>query len=83
LKWKFGPHREGRYLVFIKGWDSGMLQVKSDVELPYNINLKDDFIIVKYESPQGWSVYSPVLTFKQKDDEEGSIIWRSTSSNTR
>ncbi|MBM4272649.1 MAG: hypothetical protein FJ139_10935 [Deltaproteobacteria bacterium] len=79
LKWKFGPHKEGRYLVFIKGWDSGMLQVKSDVELPYNINFKDDFIIVKYESPRGWSVYSPVLTFTQKGDGEGSIIWRSMS----
>lgn len=82
LKWKFGPHREGRYLIFIKGWDSGLIQVKSAAELPYSINLKEDFIIVKYESPQGWSVYSPVLTFQKQGNNEGSILWMITSSSS-
>jgi hypothetical protein len=78
LKWKFGPYIQGgRYLLFLRGWDSGLIQVKREAEIEQKLDLDSDFIIVKYESYERWSTYSPVLKFnKTSSSDEGIIQWR-------
>jgi hypothetical protein len=76
LKWQFGTYREGRYFLFLKGWDSGLIQVKREGEIVREFDLENDFILVKYESYDGWKTYSPVLKFDRVASHEGSINWR-------
>jgi len=77
IKWKFGPYREGgRYLLFLRGWDSGLIQVKREGEIEQKFDLDADFIIVKYESYDGWTTYSPVLKFSEAGShDEGILNW--------
>jgi hypothetical protein len=76
LKWQFGPYREGRYFLFLKGWDSGLIQVRREGEMAREFDLENDFILVKYESYDGWKTYSPVLKFDRVASHEGSMNWR-------
>jgi hypothetical protein len=76
LKWQFGPYREGKYSMFLKGWDSGLIQVKREGEMAREFDLENDYIIVKYESYDGWKTYSPVLKFDRVASHEGSMNWR-------
>ncbi|MEN6320284.1 MAG: hypothetical protein ABFD82_16220 [Syntrophaceae bacterium] len=77
LKWMFGPYVQGgRYLLFLRGWDSGLIQVKREGAIEEKFDLNADFIIVKYESYEGWSTYSPVLRFnKAGANNEGFLNW--------
>ena len=76
LKWQFGPYREGRYFLFLKGWDSGLIQVRREGEMEREFDLENDFILVKYESYDGWKTYSPVLKFDRAASHAGSMNWR-------
>ena len=76
LKWQFGPYREGKYSMFIKGWDSGLIQVKREGEMDRKFDLENDYIIVKYESYVGWKTYSPVLKFNRVSSHNGRMNWR-------
>jgi hypothetical protein len=76
LKWQFGPYREGKYFIFLKGWDSGLIQVKREGEMDRKFDLENDYIIVKYESYEGWKTYSPVLKFNRVSSHNGRMNWR-------
>jgi hypothetical protein len=76
LKWQFGPYREGKYSIFLKGWDSGLIQVKREGEMDRKFDLENDYIIVKYESYEGWKTYSPVLKFNRVSSHNGRMNWR-------
>jgi hypothetical protein len=76
LKWQFGPYREGKYSIFLKGWDSGLIQVKREGEMDRKFDLENDYIIVKYESYEGWKTYSPVLKFNKVSSHNGRMNWR-------
>jgi hypothetical protein len=76
LKWQFGPYREGKYSIFLKGWDSGLIQVKREGEMDREFDLEKDYIIVKYESYEGWKTYSPVLKFNRVSSHNGRVNWR-------
>ena len=76
LKWQFGPYREGKYSIFLKGWDSGLIQVKREGEMDREFDLEKDYIIVKYESYEGWKTYSPVLKFNRVSSHNGRMNWR-------
>lgn len=76
LNWQFGPYREGKYSIFLKGWDSGLIQVKREGEMDLEFDLENDYIIVKYESYEGWKTYSPVLKFNRVSSHNGRMNWR-------
>jgi len=76
LKWQFGPYREGKYSIFLNGWDSGLIQVKREGEMDREFDLENDYIIVKYESYEGWKTYSPVLKFNKISPQIGKMNWR-------
>ena len=76
LKWQFGPYREGKYSIFLKGWDSGLIQVKREGEMDREFDLENDYIIVKYESYEGWKTYSPVLKFNSVSSHNSRMNWR-------
>lgn len=76
LKWQFGPYRKGRYFLFLKGWDSGLIQVKREGEITREFDLENDFILVKYESYDGWKTYSPALKFDRGALHEANMNWR-------
>jgi len=76
LKWEFGPYKEGKYSLFLNGWDSGLIQVKRDGEMDLEFDLENGYIIVKYESYEGWKTYSPVLKFNRVSSHHGRMNWR-------
>lgn len=76
LKWLFGPYRRGKYFMFINGWDSGLIQVVRAGEMLWEFDLLNDFVIVKYESYDGWNTYSPILKLKETNHNEGGINWK-------
>ncbi len=76
LKWQFGPYKEGKYSIFLKGWDSGLIQVKREGEMDREFDLEKDYVIVKYESYEGWKTYSPVLKFNRISSHNGRMNWR-------
>jgi hypothetical protein len=76
LKWQFGPYKEGKYSLFLNGWDSGLIQVKREGEMDLEFDLENGYIIVKYESYEGWKTYSPVLKFNRVSLHNGRMNWQ-------
>jgi len=76
LKWQFGPYREGKYSIYLNGWDSGLIQVKREREIDLDFDLENGYIIVKYESYEGCKTYSPVLKFNGVSSHNGRMNWR-------
>ena len=76
LKWQLGPYRKGKYSIFLRGWDSGLIQVKSEGEMDREFDLENDYIVVKYESYEGWKTYSPVLKLNKVSSHMGRMNWR-------
>jgi len=76
LQWQFGPYGEGKYSLFLKGWDSGLIQVKRAGRMAQEFDVENGYLIVAYESYEGWKTYSPVLKFKRDSSQNGTLHWR-------
>jgi hypothetical protein len=50
--------------------------VKREGEMDREFDLEKDYIIVKYESYEGWKTYSPVLKFNRVSSHNGRMNWR-------
>lgn len=76
LQWRFDPYRKGKYFLFLKGWDSGFIQVKREGDMNLSFDLENDYILAKYESYEGWQTYSPVLKLNRVSSHNGAVSWR-------
>lgn len=59
LHWDLGPYRQGRYSALLaNGLQAGEIQPRDGLYLPGapGVNVR-----IRYESPQGWTTYSPEL----------------------
>lgn len=73
LRWELGPYEDGKYSVLIAdGIEAWELQRRRDaLNLP---DLQKLSLRVRYDSPEGWTTYSPVidLDFMKQPD----MTWR-------
>jgi hypothetical protein len=59
LSWAFGPHREGRWSMVMDGGRQAFAVPRADgFHLP---GVRALPLQVRYDSPDGWRTYSPVL----------------------
>jgi hypothetical protein len=59
LRWDLGPYREGRYSALLaNGLQAGEIQPRDGLYLPGATGVA---VRVRYESPDGWTTYSPEL----------------------
>lgn len=77
LYWDFGPYREGTYTALLaEGWEAFVVPRSDALYLPGMTVLP---IRVRYDSPAGWTTYSPqfVLDLAETHDYR----WRRKSAN--
>ena len=66
LSWELGPYRKGEYSIITYG------EFGSKLRIPYSgvqrVEMPDGMLFrVRYDSPEGWSTYSPLLDFDGKE----------------
>ncbi|OGL47365.1 MAG: hypothetical protein A2161_10370 [Candidatus Schekmanbacteria bacterium RBG_13_48_7] len=85
LWWELGPYKDGLYRIAGEtGDEKNLTFTPTNRKDHYTINFKNTdaaFFVVKYESPEGWYTYSPVLTFQKSNSSEGyKISWKRSIS---
>lgn len=78
LHWSVGPYAEGKYsAVIANGFQAFEIPRRDALNLPGSTGFP---IRVRYDSPEGWTTYSPelVLDFKKQPD----VVWQRGGSRT-
>ncbi len=65
LSWKFGPYKGGEYSIIISGESGYKLRLPSSGM--WRFEMAEPILFrVRYDSPEGWITYSPLLQFDGK-----------------
>jgi hypothetical protein len=68
LHWELGPYADGKYTVLLAdGWETFEVPRKEALNIP---NVTSLAVRVRYDSPEGWTTYSPemALDFTRQSD---------------
>jgi len=72
MHWDFGPYASGRYSILLgDGHEAWVMPRQDALNLPVVHALA---VRVRYESPQGWTTYSPVIEID--DQRKCDVAWR-------
>ncbi len=74
IQWRFGPYMEGGYAFLFEGPYRVCYPVASQGRAPVRFTTAKRFR-VRYESPEGWVTYSPVLALGVEGGK-GEVRWR-------
>ncbi|MCX6993626.1 MAG: hypothetical protein NT011_10860 [Kiritimatiellaeota bacterium] len=74
MRWRFGPYEQGNYLMvrLAEGRIIDRIHFLPEGQRDATGGGVFDFFL-RYDSPEGWTTYSPVLRF---DRQQGGVVWR-------
>ncbi len=74
VQWRLGPYAQGKYLM-VRLADGGVIdRVRFAPQGRRDATGAGQFdFFMRYDSPEGWTTYSPVLHFDRK---KGNVIWQ-------
>ena len=77
LHWEFGPYREGTYTALLaEGWQAFVVPRRDALHLPGMSELP---IRIRYDSPSGWTTYSPQFVLDLESTRD--YRWRRKSAS--